>query len=168
VLYRADLVRADDEFYPRSAPHSDASAALNHLQRSDYGFVYHVLSYGRIHAELESLKSARINRNASAYLHDLIQYGPLYLSQAELNGRIREQLREYYGFLAANVSRRRGKAFWDYHKRRLDELGHPMKRSHLVRAGATKVLREIMNPEQAIQKCWRAVFARRRASESAA
>jgi len=86
VMYRADLVRADDEFYPRSAPHSDASAALNHLQRSDYGFVYHVLSYGRIHAELESLKSARINRNASAYLHDLIQYGPLYLSQAELNG----------------------------------------------------------------------------------
>ena len=165
VLYRADLVRADDEFYPQSAPHSDASAAFKHLQQSDFGFVYQVLSYGRIHAELESLKSARLNRNASAYLHDLIQYGPLYLSKAELDRRLREQLAEYDGFLAVNVFRRRGKAFWDYHKGRLEELGYPVRLSRLLRAGATRVLRQVVNPEQAIRKCWRSVFAGSRTSE---
>jgi glycosyltransferase involved in cell wall biosynthesis len=78
VMYRADLVRAEPDFYPQSAPHSDSSAALKHLQRCDYGFVYDVLSYGRIHAELESLKSARLNRNASAHLHDLLEFGPRF------------------------------------------------------------------------------------------
>jgi glycosyltransferase involved in cell wall biosynthesis len=163
VLYRADLIRSSDEFYPRSAPHSDSSAALAHLQNCDYGFVYEVLSYGRIHAELESLKSARLNRNASAYLHDLIEYGPHCLSQTELNRRVREQLAEYDGFLAVNVFRRRGQAFWDYHKGRLAELGHPLRLSRLFRAGATKVMRQVANPEQAIRKCWRAVAGRGRA-----
>jgi len=165
VLYRADLVRAADEFYPHSAPHSDSSAALAHLQRCDFGFVYQVLSYGRIHAELESLKSARLNRNASAYLHDLIQYGPVYLSKAELDRRVREQLMEYYGFLAVNVFRRRGKEFWAYHKGRLEELGYPMRLSRLFGAAAVRVLREVVNPEQAIRKCWRAVVAGSRAPE---
>lgn len=165
VMYRADLVRASDEFYPQSAPHSDSSATLQHLQRCDFGFVYQVLSYGRIHAELESLKSARLNRNASAYLHDLIRYGPIYLSQAELDRRLREQLAEYYGFLAVNVFRRRGKQFWDYHEGRLEELGYPVTPSRLLRAAAGKVLSEVVNPGQAIGKCWRAVVARSRAPE---
>jgi glycosyltransferase involved in cell wall biosynthesis len=166
VLYRADLVRAEHEFYPESAPHSDASAALKHLQRCDYGFVYQVLSCGRIHADLENLTSAKLNRRTPAYLRDLIQYGPLYLSKAELDRRVHEQLSEYDTFLAVNVFRRRGKAFWDYHKGRLQQMGHPIRPSRLFRAGAVKVLREVVNPEQAIRKCWRAVAGDSRAPEA--
>ena len=165
VMYRADLVRAEADFYPQSAPHSDSSAALKHLERCDYGFVYDVLSYGRIHAELESLKSARLNRNASAYLHDLLEFGPLYLTKEELDRRVHEQLNEYYGFLAVNVFRRRGQAFWTYHKGRLEQLGYPIRMTSLFRAGAMKVLRQVANPEQAIRKCWRAVARRTRAPE---
>jgi len=165
VMYRADLVRAEPDFYPQSAPHSDSTAALKHLERCDYGFVYDVLSYGRIHAELESLKSARLNRNASAYLHDLLQFGPRYLTKEELDRRVREQLTEYYGFLAVSVFRRRGQAFWDYHKGRLEQLGYPIRTTSLVRAGAMKVLRQVANPEQAIRKSWRAVTRRTRTPE---
>jgi glycosyltransferase involved in cell wall biosynthesis len=165
VLYRADLVRASDEFFPNSAPHSDASAALIHLQRCDYGFVYQVLSYGRIHPELESLKSARLNRNASAYLHDLIQYGPAYLTRAELDRRVSEQLREYDSFLAVNAFRRRGREFWDYHHRSLEELGYPIRWWRLLRAAAVKVLRQLVNPERTLRRCWQAVAGGRRTSE---
>jgi glycosyltransferase involved in cell wall biosynthesis len=165
VMYRADLVRAELDFYPQSAPHSDSTAALKHLQQCDYGFVYDVLSYGRIHAELESLKSAKLNRNAWAYLHDLLEFGPLCLTKEELDRRVHEQLTEYYGFLAVNVFRRRGQAFWDYHQSRLKELGHPIRMISLFRAGAMKVLRQVVNPEQAIRKCWRAVARRTRAPE---
>src|SRR5207249_8338509 len=95
MLYRADLVRSSDAFYPGTSPHADASACFKYLERSDFGFVFQVLSHGRVHARLESAKSAAINRFASAYIKDLIAYGPLYLSGAELERRLREQIGEY-------------------------------------------------------------------------
>jgi glycosyltransferase involved in cell wall biosynthesis len=158
MLYRADLVRAGDGFYPDAAPHSDASACFKFLKKSDFGFVHQVLSYGRMHAETESSKSTAINRYASAYLSDLIQYGPLYLSKAELGRRMRQQLADYHQFLAFNVVRRRGKEFWQYHRARLEELGHPIRPFDMLKAAVTRILREILNPEQAIRKCWKRVF----------
>jgi len=61
------------------------------------------------------------------------------------------------------VFKRRGTAFWDYHKGRLADLGHPLRPSRLLKAGAMKVMRQVANPEQAIRKCWRAVAGRGRA-----
>jgi hypothetical protein len=159
ILYRADLVRETKDFYPDAAPHSDASACFKFLQKSDFGFVYQVLSWGRIHRELESAKSAELNRNASAYLNDLLQYGPLYLSKPELERRLHEQLDAYHRFLAVNVPRRRGKEFWDYHRGRLEALGYSIRPSLMLKAAAKTVLREILNPEQAIRKCWRRLSA---------
>ena len=46
----------------------------------------------------------------------------------------------------------RGKEFWDYHKSRLEELGHPVRFFELLRALVIKVLRELLNPEQAVRK----------------
>lgn len=163
MLYRADLVRSSGGFYPHSSPHSDTSACFKYLQKSDFGFVYQVLSYGRIHGNLESLKSARINRHASEYLRDLIQYGPLYLSKAELERGLNEQLSDYYRFLAVSLVRRRGKDFWHYHRSRLEELGYPIRLSRLLKAAAMRVFREILNPEQAFRRSWRRVFADRKA-----
>ena len=119
-----------------------------------------MLSYGRIHPELESLKSARLGSNVTANLRDLVEYGPAYLDRSELNRQIRSLLAYYYGFLAVNAFRKRGSDFWEYHKRSLDELGYPLRKSRLVRAGARKVLRQIANPQQMIQKCWQAVIRR--------
>lgn len=167
VLYRTDVMRAEPEFYPRSAPHSDASAAFRLLRQWDYGFVYRVLSYGRIHPELESLKSARLGWNVAAYFRDLLEYGPAYLERAELDRLIRRQLAEYYGFLAVAAMRTRDREFWDYHVRTLNELGHPLRVSRLMAAAGRKAVRQLVNPEQMIQKCWR-VVARRSAPESIA
>jgi len=155
VLYRADLVRASKEFYPNSAAHSDASACFKYLQSSDFGFVFEVLSYGRIHPELESAKSAAVNGNASAYLRDLTQYGPLYLSKAELEQRLKEQLHEYDLFLAKSVVQRRGPEFWDYHRGRRAELGHPVNSARILKAAAIRAVVEILNPERAFRKIWR-------------
>jgi glycosyltransferase involved in cell wall biosynthesis len=159
ILYRADLVRETKDFYPDAAPHSDASACFKFLQKSDFGFVYQVLSWGRIHRGTESAKSAAINRYASAYLSDLLTYGPFYLSKPELDRRLQKQLDEYHRFLAVNIPRRRGKEFWDYHRGRLDELGYPIRRSRMAKAAAKTVLREIVNPEQAIRKCFKRLSA---------
>jgi chemotaxis methyl-accepting protein methylase/glycosyltransferase involved in cell wall biosynthesis len=154
LLYRADLVRRSRDFYPDSAPHSDASACFKSLENSSFGFVFQVLSCGRIHGELESVKSAKINRFASTGLSDLQRYGPLYLTPAEFQQCLTERLNDYHRYLATSVLRSRGKEFWDYHRARLAELGYPLRISQLLTAGVIRLLRELLNPEQAVRRLW--------------
>jgi glycosyltransferase involved in cell wall biosynthesis len=155
LLYRADLVRKSGAFYPNTSPHADTSACFKYLKDSDFGFVYQVLSYERTHGETQTSKSTEINRYASAYLNDLTEYGPFYLSKEEFERKLKEDLNDYHRFLGVNMIRFRGKEFWDYHKRRLEELGHPVRFFELLRVLVIKVLRELLNPEQAIRKFWK-------------
>lgn len=153
ILYRADLVRNSEAFYPNSSPHSDTSACFRELQKSDFGFVYEVLSYERTHQATQSSTSADMNRYSSANLNDLVQYGPSYLSSEELKNHVTKVLRDYQRFLAvAYFTEARGKDFWSYHKARLKELGYPLKRSDLIRAAVRKAMQELLNPEQAFKK----------------
>ena len=115
LLYRADLVRSSQRFYPNASPHADTSACFKYLENSAFGFVYEVLSYERTHGETQSSKSAQMNRYASAYLNDLLEYGPLYLEKEEFQRLLREQLDDYHRFLAVSMIGFRGKEFWDYH-----------------------------------------------------
>ena len=85
ILYRADLVRDKDGFYPNASPHADTSACFKSLRNCEFGFLYQVLSYERTHSETQSSASAQLNRYASAYLNDVIKYGPWYLDQAEFD-----------------------------------------------------------------------------------
>lgn len=153
ILYRADLVRRSAEFYPNASPHSDTSACFKCLSESDYGFVYEVLSYERIHEETQSYASSEMNRYASAYLNDVISYGPLYLNKEELALKVDETLKGYHRFLAVNYfCGFRQKEFWDYHKNRLAELGHPLRRFDLLKAALITVLEESVNPGHALAK----------------
>ena len=158
ILYRADLVRSSKAFYPNSSPHADTSACFKCLQQSDFGFAYQVLSYQRIHRETQSSKSEELNRYVSAYLSDLIHYGPSYLSQDELERLLQKRLNDYHRFLAVNVISFRGKDFWDYHRNRLEELGYPLTPATLLKAAVMTILREMLNPEQAITKLWKRIF----------
>ena len=141
ILYQADIVRKDVSFYPDSSPHEDTSACFKALQHTDYGFVYQVLSYMRPHANTQSSRSARMNLYASAYLHDLLQYGPHYLSKEEFDCLLRKTLASYYEYLAFNMIKSRGKEFWEYHRNRLDELGFPITAWELVKAFLRKGLK---------------------------
>jgi len=153
LLYRADLIRQAQRFYPNPSPHSDTSACFRDLQTSDFGFVYEVLSFERKHSETQSTASQNMNRYSSAYIHDLIEYGPAYLEKSDLDRLVKSELDAYRRFLAVNrVAGSQGEEFWKYHKSRLQELGHPLKGSWLIRALAKTAAREILNPGQAIRK----------------
>jgi glycosyltransferase involved in cell wall biosynthesis len=159
LMYRADLVRQYQQFYPNASPHSDSSACFKCLSESDYGFVYEVLGYERIHEETQSHASAKINRFISAYLDDVICYGPVYLSKEELARKLADTLRTYHRFLALNYfSRFREKEFWDYHKSRLAELGYPLNRFQLLKAVVIAVLEEGKSPGQAMAKLRNRLF----------
>jgi glycosyltransferase involved in cell wall biosynthesis len=157
LLYRADLVRDSDCFYPNPSPHSDTSACFRYLDRCDFGFVYEILSFERTHEKTQSSKSIEMNRHASAYLDDLIKYGPSYLNPHELDQKIDGVLEAYHRFLAANLLESRDQEFWNYHKSRLKELGYPLSEWTLLKALLFVAMKEILNPERSITELWRRI-----------
>lgn len=159
LLYRADLVRGRKDFYPNPSPHSDTSACFRELQNCEFGFVYQVLSYERIHGKTQSTRSAQINRYLSACLSDLLEYGRAYLSTQEWQRLVRRYLRDYHRFLAVHYfGLSQDDDFWSYHKGRLKELGYPLRRSQLVQAAIVMTVQELLNPQQAIKKVCKRVF----------
>jgi glycosyltransferase involved in cell wall biosynthesis len=152
LLYRADLVRSSETFYPNASPHADTSACFKYLEKSDFGFAYQVLSFERTHPLTQSSKSAILNRYSSAYIDDLIQYGRFYLSEEQWKRRLQEELNAYYQFLAMSAIRRRDAEFWDYHRERLKELGHPISTLKLLRGGLSKLTGALVNPAQTVRK----------------
>jgi glycosyltransferase involved in cell wall biosynthesis len=153
LLYRADLVRRTDAFYSNPSPHSDTSACFESLLDTDFGFVYEVLSYERTHEATQTTASRKSNRFLSANLNDLLNYGPKLLTPVEMKQQLSRILSEYHRYLAITFfMHSQGPEFWNYHRSRLKELGHPLKRFDLVKAAIILVAKEIVNPGHALQK----------------
>jgi len=165
ILYRSDLVRGQEYFYPNGTAEADTSACFKYLAESDFGFVHQVLSYERIHSSQTSAGGRSVNSYEPSRLCDLTKYGPLYLTEAELTGRREHILRNYYNFLAASFLENhrdlpiyrfgREKAFWDYHKRRLADAGYPLSHVRLAKCVAKKLLSLLLSPIQALEKVFR-------------
>src|SRR5207253_1129747 len=71
LLYRSDLIRESQAFYPHSNPHADTSACYQALEHSDFGFVHQVLAYARIHADSQTSKSLKVGTYNLALMGDL-------------------------------------------------------------------------------------------------
>lgn len=165
-LYRSDLVRSVDSFFPNPAPYGDTSACYKYLQNTDFGFVHQVLSYERIHEKMCSVECRNINGYAPAYLKDLLEYGPVYLTKDELEKRITEILSYYYKFLAVGFINFREKEFWKYHKTMLAELGYPFNRLRFVKAVCIKGIDLMLNPKQTIEKILKHMKAKKNGSDN--
>jgi glycosyltransferase involved in cell wall biosynthesis len=153
LLYRADLVRRTETFFPNPSPHSDTTACLESLQDSDYGFVYEVLSFERIHQETQTSASRQINRFIGANLHDLLISGPKCLTVDEFQETRKYLLGRYHRFLVIQYfMRNQGPEFWKYHRSRLEELGFPLRKMDLIKATVGVIADEIVNPGLAVQK----------------
>ncbi len=126
VLYRADLVRRSSNFYPNVTAEADVSACYECLKTADFGFVHQVLSYERVHNDRQTAESAWLNAYVTSRLADLLEYGPYYLSSDEVTARREQLLHQYYRFLTVSAIQLKDRKFWEFHKRRLEQLGHPL------------------------------------------
>jgi glycosyltransferase involved in cell wall biosynthesis len=150
-LYRADLVRASDAFYPNATAEADVSACFKHLRFADFGFVHQVLSFERVHEVRVTTVSHNLNAYLSSRLGDLLTYGPFYLTQAEIDERLKERMEEYYAYLARSAVHLRNRRFWAYHQTRLKELGYPLNAGKLSKAICVKLLDSGGNPKRTIE-----------------
>jgi glycosyltransferase involved in cell wall biosynthesis len=152
VLYRAELVRSHDPFYPGSLPNADLAACLAHLSAADFAFVHQILSYERIHTEAVSANLREVNSfllDRIQFLHD---YGPIYLEVEEIENRREELLRKLYENLAVAVVNLRGKQLWSYYYQRLDAIRRPLSGIRTAGAICTKLADLMFNPKQTLEK----------------
>jgi glycosyltransferase involved in cell wall biosynthesis len=153
LLYRADLIRESQAFYPNSNPHADTSACYQALEHSDFGFVHQVLSYARIHGESQTSRSLTFGVIRQALIADLIRYGPKYCGSAELAGRLAEVMNGYYGWLVRGLFEHpRDKEFWQLQRTALQEVGLEFSRVRLLKAALAKGLRLLLAPGVALNK----------------
>jgi glycosyltransferase involved in cell wall biosynthesis len=134
VLFRSDCVRGRDPFYDESNPHGDYQTCLALLERCDFGFVHQVLTYTRERVASATSFSVRHNTYILETLTALLKFGPVYLNREELSRRLAQWQRDYYFFLAACAFCLREREFWQHHRKRLRELGHPLSYVRLAKA----------------------------------
>jgi hypothetical protein len=149
LLYRADLVRAVQDFFPYALgnPHADMSAVYQALQSSDFGFVHQVLSYTRIHAASETSSSFKYGRINRALLGDLVHFGPVYLTPAELESQIEMMLDKYYSWLVPALFENAGdKKFMDMQRNGLRSLGFELSTPRVLKAALQRGVELVENP----------------------
>ena len=147
-MIRSDLVRARRPFYNESNLHADMEVCVELLKTSDFGFVHQVLTFTRERADSLTTVTRNLNTLAPGLLHDLVTHGSFYLTPAERSACLEENLSRYYSFLARSVMERRDEAFWNFHKKKLQEAGVGFDRLRLTRAFLSKVLNVVLNPKQ--------------------
>jgi glycosyltransferase involved in cell wall biosynthesis len=151
VMYRADLVRNTDRFFPNPTAEADTSACVKHLRFADFGFVHQVLSHERIHNVRATTAALETNAYVSAAISDCQVYGEWYLTKQEREARIDELVDQYYRYLAASAFKLKGKKFWNYHIGRLQELGFRLDGRKLSASLTSKLFDLLLNPKNTIQ-----------------
>lgn len=138
LLIRSDIIRNREAFYSAHI-YADVEVCYNVLQETDFGFVHQVLTYTRLHDESQTSAHQKLRTNLLGRLTVLMKYGPVYLSQKEYEQRLAQRMESYYRFLGGSLLQRREKAFWDYHRQWLGDLGLTFSRLKLVK-GLTREL----------------------------
>jgi len=158
-LYRSDLVRSTETFFPNSTAEADISACFQSFRTTDFGFVHQVLSYERRHKNQITTVSKDRNAYLSSKLSDLLTYGQFYLTEEELRGCMKGLLDKYYTFLAISAVNMRDRDFWNYHRGNLKQLGYPLDRIRLGKAVCAKLLDLLLNPKQTAERLMRRLIA---------
>lgn len=149
ILYRADLVRSRDPFYNESNVHAaDSEACFELLKGCDFGFIHQILTFSREREGSLFQASRELNASAADLLHEMVAYGPCYLTPDEHAKCLHETLSKYYDFLATSLLQGRGKSFWDYHKGKLKENGIGFSYELLAGALCWKLLRRFRVPSR--------------------
>lgn len=152
LLLRSDLVRCRDPFYDEDELHADKAVCFELLREADFGFVHQVLTYTRVHDDsVTSNVTEQLNTRMLGNLALIKQYGRLYLTDAEYEECLNERLRVYYNFLAKNILRRPGRAFWRYHTDGLKRVDEPLNILRLMRTWFAFLLRRLLNPHKTLQ-----------------
>jgi len=152
LLYRSDIVRSREAFFEIENLHADTEVCFEFLEHFDFGFVHQVLTVTpeRVRKGSMGVVSGALKSELASALYLLLHYGPKYLSQAEQTHMIDGLLRKYYRRLGRDVYFRHDRKFWEFHKKKLAELGYPLSRPRVAAAAAWFLLECLGSPGRVI------------------
>ena len=152
ILYRSDIVRSKERFYPGSTLCADVTAIYEALQHHDFGFIHQILSFERIHDESLNSEQKRLNAHYLDRIGFLVDFGRVFLTSEEFEKRFDELLDGYYKYLAVAFIHRYPAKYWNYHRSRLQEMGITIDKYRLSGAIINKMTDYLFNQKQTIEK----------------
>jgi glycosyltransferase involved in cell wall biosynthesis len=124
LLIRSDLIHSRNPFYNERISHADVEVCYELLKNCDFGFVHQVLTFIRWHEDSVTLTFEKPwNKSILWNIDLLVKFGKDYLEQEEYNDQLNRYLADYYKFLAKASRGGMDPAFWEYHRKSLEELG---------------------------------------------
>jgi len=150
LLYRADIVRSREAFFPPGETNADTVACFEILAASDFGRVRQVLC--SLRRGNPSVSDVLRRNGAAAFLNYALveRFGPRYLTAGELAGR-RAALRDtYVRVLARAVPARRGAGYWAFHRQALGTLGQALPVGGIAWRLASYLGEKLLNPGQTL------------------
>jgi glycosyltransferase involved in cell wall biosynthesis len=151
-LCRSSLIRNNEPFFQSKLPYADTCACYEHLQHSDFGFLHEILSIERIHNERVSTAADALYADAVASLEYVLKYGPIYLSEDELDPILKWSFAMYYRRLGGSVLKSKDKEFWRFHITRMRELGSPISWKKVAWATLNEIVDEMKSPKTGYKK----------------
>ena len=111
------------------------------------------MTYIRIEDGSTTSYAKRNNTYLFGWLTVLVKYGKDYLSDAELDRRMRQQLKYYYQFLGRKLLRKQDKEFWNLHFEKLSDLGIRVNKIRIVLEALLYVIKSVYyHPVRTIKK----------------
>jgi glycosyltransferase involved in cell wall biosynthesis len=133
LLIKSDLIRNCDNFYTPNMLHADDDAIYRILDDCDFGFVHQVLTFIRHHEDSVSAhKAIPYNSFILSNLDLFLKYGKKYLDSYEFKKRRKQLVNRYYRFLSKEALNLRETKFWNFHRKRLLEMGMAFSISKLI------------------------------------
>jgi hypothetical protein len=155
LLIRSDRVRSaqlyDEALFPL---HWDTAACYELLSDADFGFVHQVLTFTRRSASGRASFSRSMNTYAVETLRMLQRYGPRFFDPAEYQRSLDERLISYLEFLGRSILYPHEKAFWEYHKTALAELGYSYPRATILQAALRAAAEVVIDPVRRLLKAY--------------
>jgi len=152
VLYRADLVRSVHSFFPHTRPHADTSACFAHLGDCDLGFIHEVLTVERVHEKRVSTDVEFLDGGYLAMLETLLDYGPAYLGESEMNERFPAVEAKYYHSVARGLLKLKGRRYHRFHRLGMQRLGLRLDNRRIALSAFDTLVTEMRNPVTALRK----------------
>jgi len=152
LLYRADLVRARQQFFQVGSYHADTNVAYDLMLEHDFAFVHQVLSFIRSDNESLSNSIRAFGPNALDFLIVVERLADRVLPADEAARCKRTSWRDYHAFLGRELLRFRGEKFWSYHRAGLATIERSLQWRGIVLWALRHLFRAALNPGNTISK----------------
>jgi glycosyltransferase involved in cell wall biosynthesis len=154
TLYRSDVIRKNDPFFPHLSSYADTTLCYKYLQNYDFGFVHSVLSSERVHDDqITSKLTLKYGMSFIGSIEHISKYGPVYLDQVELETLKAKFFRKYYKCLGARLLQLNfDKDYWTYQISKMNEFGYPFLFRKVIKGAVEEIVEELQEPKLAFHK----------------